>query len=655
MMFKKWRITGLNKVLSFFLAFVLALGLPAAAATARDFTDLNPQAWYYSEVSGAIEAGLFSGVSDTLFDAEGAITRAQFVTVLSRLCKVDVSRYATNQFTDVQPEHWFYPYVSWAYAFGITNGTSPTTFSPHNPINRQEMCKMLGNAIEGVLGRTMRADGATAFADQSIIADWAQLWVKKCNANGLFLGDDQNCFSPYQHATRAQAAAVFFRCYSNPNLMPPVEQPPAEEPPAEAEYTLSVSGFTLDFDVDTDYYLAAPADFANCRINGYTGFKSLTVSVEQYATYYPYRDTAYKLGDALLLGNGRAKVTLNATLKDGTTREYLIALTDPNSADYAYAKAYVTSSVHVRKGPGTDYPVLKTLLSGARVYYLKTEGEWCKVQLINQVNEGAVGYIHRNYLRWKWQSTEMPESYKASIEALQAAHPNWYFEFVDVEMTMAEALDKYGAANESYIDPLNYLNENKIYAFLNIDVYDQETWNDAGIKAIWANEYTLQKYPELASQIITKSDAVKYFKEASASLKMNPYYIACRAALESGYGSSVFARGKVAGYEGYYNFFGIRCYTANPTPGAAYAKERNWNSNFRSIVEGANWIKDQYLDQGSITPYFFRFSSIKGASYMDDVKAPGSEASILKRAFTDANAKAHFVVPVYRAEPPVQE
>lgn len=421
----------------------------------------------------------------------------------------------------------------------------------------------------------------------------------------------------------------------------------------ETEYSLSVSGFELDFDVHTDYYLAQPENFETCSIDAYTGFKAITVSVEQYATYFPYQDTAYKLGEPLKLGQGRAKVTVTATLKDGSAKEYLIALADPNGADYAYARARVTSTVNVREQPSTDSNIIKTLVNNARVYYLKSEGDWCMVQLINHINGGKIGYIHKDYLRWGWLETEMPAQYAEEIAALQAAHPNWTFSFVDVEMTYAEALEKYGSANEQYINPLYYLQEDKIFALLDIDSYTPDAWTDEGIAAIWVNE-----------NAISKANAISYFNAASESLLMNPYYIACRAALESGYGTSKYAKGmsgvtindQYVDLGGtYYNLYGIGAYDHNPNNCMLTARDRNWNSLRRSIVEGANWVKDQYLDQGATTPYFFRFAGFQNKVYMTDVQAPLKEASILKRAYTDPNATAHFIIPVYAdlIEPPV--
>jgi len=633
MMFKKWRITGLNKVKNAVAALLVAVMLPAipvAAAKPEDFTDLtaNKTEWYYEEVSKAIGLGLFGGQSETRFGVDEQITRAEFVTALSRLCGAKTESHTTDYFIDVKVGDWFLHPVSWAFNEGLVGGTSANEFSPNRPVTRQEMSKMLAGAIEKVFKKELTTQGAVPFTDQEKIADWAVEYVQKCNVAKIFNGDEHGRFNPEEKAPRHQAACVFYRCHTMLQGGEPIDP---------KDYSVTFEGMDLQFDVDTDYYLVQPTDFTKCKIKSYTGFTSFAVTVEQYASYYPYKKNAYKLGDVLQLGHGRAKLTLNVTLKNGEEREYLICLTDPDAADYAYARAKVTTQLNMRAEPNTNSTVIATLLSNARVYYLKTVGDWCMVE---QMSTGKVGYVSKQYLQWNWKTAEMPERYKTAVEALQKAHPNWNFTFVDTEMSYADAIAKYGAANEQYVDPLNYLAEDKIFAMLNVDIYDQETWSDNGIRAIWANE-----------KAITKDQAVEYFSAASESLLMNPVYIACRAALESGYGTSKFAKGTVPGYEGYYNFFGIQCYDDNPTVGAEYAKKRNWNSVFRSIVEGANWVKDQYMDQGAVTPYFFRFRGFQDKVYMSDVQAPLKEASILKKAFTDPNAKAHFVIPVYRDMP----
>lgn len=652
-MFRKLRITGRNKlkniVAAVLAAVMLAISVPFAASAASAFADLDLKEWYYDAVIASIDAGYFQGDADGNFYPNKNITRAEFAMIVTRYCGVDANSAVGAPFTDVPKEEWFYGAVSWAYNNGIINGVSATEFKPQDPITREQMCKMIGIALENVLGKKLSADGAKTFLDDDKIGTWAKEWVNKCSAEGLITGLDTGCFDPSGQATRAQAATVLIRCDTYFPKMPPEEEP--ENP---TEYSIAVSGFDFAFDFEDEYYLIQPQDFTVCSITGFSGFTALSVQVEQYAGHYPYLKEAYQLGNPLDLGYGRTKVTLRGTLADGSTKDYLLIFTDPNALSNSYAKVVVSSSVNLRETPSLTAPVLTTLDGGTTVYYLGTEGDWAKVQYVRSTKTNGtlskttsyVGYIkdtaEENYIRWNWEEVEMPAQYEKEINALKEKHPNWSFTFVDTERTFDETLQIYGTSRAKYIDPFYYLNEENIFAFLDIDTYDPETWTDDGVKAIWANEKT-----------ITKDEALSYFKNASTSLLMNPYYITCRAALESGYGSSQFAKGTVKDYEGYYNFFGIQCYDSNPTVGAKYAKERNWNTVEISITEGANWVKDQYLDRGAVTPYFFRYSGFWSTEkvYMSDAQAPEKEAQILKRAFSDPNAKAHFIIPVYRELP----
>lgn len=673
-MFRKLRITGLNKlkniVAAVSAAVMLAISVPFTASAASAFADLNSKEWYYDAVIASIDAGYFKGDADGNFYPNNNITRAEFAMIVTRYCGVDANSAVGAPFTDVPKNEWYYGAVSWAYNKGIINGVSATEFRPQDPITREQMCKMIGIALENILGKKLSADGAKTFLDDAKISGWAKEWVNKCSAEGLITGLDTGCFDPSGQATRAQAATVLIRCDTYFPATPTDQVPGKPE-----DYSIQVSGFSLNFNVYDDYYLAYPSDFNNCKITGYTGFTNLQISVEQYATYYPYDKTAYVLGNALNLGYGRAKLTITATLPDRSVRSYLIVLTDPNGADNCYAKVRVGSEVNLRAEPTTSSSSLAKLKNNTVVYYLGSQGDWAHIQY-----GGLVGWVkdtaEENYIRWNWEETQMHGEYANAIDALKQQHPNWTFTFVDTEKNYLSYMEEiaisraevragelgYGKSHPEYaqkveelyqqylpdvsvyMDPRHYLNEEYIYAFLDIDTYDTGLWNGMGLDAIWDNRYALQQNPN----IISKADALKYFKIASQSLQMNPYYIACRAAQESGYGKSQFARGAVAGYEGYYNFFGIQCYDSNPTIGAKYAKERNWNSPERSIIEGANWMKDQYLDRGAVTPYFFRYSGFWNKSYMSDLKAPQSEATILKRAYSDPNAKAHFIIPVYR-------
>jgi len=52
-----------------------------------------------------------------------------------------------NTFTDVPTTSPFYPFVAFLYQWGITIGTSPTTFSPADPLTREEAAVFLVRAM----------------------------------------------------------------------------------------------------------------------------------------------------------------------------------------------------------------------------------------------------------------------------------------------------------------------------------------------------------------------------------------------------------------------------------------------------------------------------------------------------------------------------
>ena len=73
--------------------------------TAGSFTDVTPDAWYYSYVTSICQAGVMAGVSETSFGPAEPMTRAMVVTVLYRLSQ-DTSTYPTT-FTDVPAGTWY--------------------------------------------------------------------------------------------------------------------------------------------------------------------------------------------------------------------------------------------------------------------------------------------------------------------------------------------------------------------------------------------------------------------------------------------------------------------------------------------------------------------------------------------------------------------
>lgn len=126
------------------------------AVDALSFTDVSAKAYHFDAVAWAVKNKITSGQSDTLFAPDASCTRAQMVTFLWRANGSPEPTVTELPFTDVAADAYYAKAVLWAVENGITTGTSDTTFDPDCVVTRAEAVTFLwrsaGNpAAEGKL------------------------------------------------------------------------------------------------------------------------------------------------------------------------------------------------------------------------------------------------------------------------------------------------------------------------------------------------------------------------------------------------------------------------------------------------------------------------------------------------------------------------
>ena len=94
-----------------------------------------------------MEKGITNGTSPTTFSPDDTVTRGQTVTFLHRAAGSPAVN--GGSFADVAADAYYAPAVQWAVANGITNGTSSTTFSPDAPCTRGQIVTFLYQAYVG--------------------------------------------------------------------------------------------------------------------------------------------------------------------------------------------------------------------------------------------------------------------------------------------------------------------------------------------------------------------------------------------------------------------------------------------------------------------------------------------------------------------------
>ena len=123
-----------------------AAGQPEPKTTKMPFKDVKAGSYYEKAVLWAVENKITNGTSTTTFSPDKNCTRAQIVTFLWRSEGEPYASDSNNPFTDIASDYYM-DAVFWAVKEGITNGTTPTTFSPNDRCNRAQIVTFIYRAM----------------------------------------------------------------------------------------------------------------------------------------------------------------------------------------------------------------------------------------------------------------------------------------------------------------------------------------------------------------------------------------------------------------------------------------------------------------------------------------------------------------------------
>lgn len=107
--------------------------------TKNPYSDVKENDWFYENVMYALKNGLFTGISDTKFNSNGAMTRGMFVTVIGRIVEINVEDYKDEtEFSDVASNSWYDLYIIWTKQKGVADSVGDGNVNPKNKATRAE-------------------------------------------------------------------------------------------------------------------------------------------------------------------------------------------------------------------------------------------------------------------------------------------------------------------------------------------------------------------------------------------------------------------------------------------------------------------------------------------------------------------------------------
>jgi len=171
------------------------------------YTDLKTNAWYRTFVEFMLEKGYMSGMSETAFQPNGTITRAQLVTILYHMEGSPEVTVSHVPFTDVKADAWYGTPVIWAASRGIVSGVGNDMFAPNKAITREQLATILWNYNGAIGSQKSNIDG---YKDSGRISSYAVNAVNWAVGSGIISGFSDGTLVPSGTATRAQTTAMIY-------------------------------------------------------------------------------------------------------------------------------------------------------------------------------------------------------------------------------------------------------------------------------------------------------------------------------------------------------------------------------------------------------------------------------------------------------------
>ena len=173
------------------------------------FKDISEAEWAAEAINSMAKNGVVSGDGSGNFYPNREMTREEFVKMLVVAANI-YNENAECNFDDVAPEMWYYRYIASAVNSGMIYGVGETEFGVGNKLTRQDMAvicyRMKTNDLEKIREEKI-------FDDYQSISDYAKDAVSALYMAGIINGIDENNFSPFDTATRAQGAVIIHNLF----------------------------------------------------------------------------------------------------------------------------------------------------------------------------------------------------------------------------------------------------------------------------------------------------------------------------------------------------------------------------------------------------------------------------------------------------------
>ena len=175
--------------------------------------DLSENGSDYETVFEGASSGNIDGFENYSFSQKNARyvrinVKGNSINLWNSLCEVSIPK-LKEPFSDVT-EHWAKDDIMLLNSIGLVNGVSDTMFNPTGYITRQDACTIIYRYLTQnlLLNSTIRS----SFADSSSFASYAAEAIEVLAGNKIVNGFGDGTFGAESYITRAECAVLVSNC-----------------------------------------------------------------------------------------------------------------------------------------------------------------------------------------------------------------------------------------------------------------------------------------------------------------------------------------------------------------------------------------------------------------------------------------------------------
>ena len=170
-----------------------------------------PEHWSKDALVFCVGNGIIQGRDNGLAHEENT-SRAETAAMLVRLLGGQEQSADLSCYTDADPEAWYYGELSAAVALGVMNGVSDTSLAPNAPVTREQVFTMFCRAFGIYPEDNQRWKGYT---DGEKISVYARNAISALAERGCIKGYPDGTIAPGQPITRGELAQLIYGMFTH--------------------------------------------------------------------------------------------------------------------------------------------------------------------------------------------------------------------------------------------------------------------------------------------------------------------------------------------------------------------------------------------------------------------------------------------------------